>query len=271
MSNTFSFNRFLKFLGYDLRSAHNNVGLTLYLAGAIPIISFTITQLFLLILGGGVEPLGSPGKITPIIVALTLVTLIFPEKHYGRITDKKYGSSLIMIPASVTEKWLSMITVSCIIVPAVLFAELFVSDALLSLAFKGTYGASAFGIIANGLKELTREFYPAYPGGIRVNWGVMIYFSFCLNMLFFTLGCIFFEKSKIGKTFLTGFCITLIFMLLILALSRIFGEVEFAFYEEDLSDEAGMRLFAAVLYGACLIQFAVYDLLIFLRIKTIKQ
>lgn len=272
MNKIFNFKRFASFFSYDLLSSKNNAGLTLAIVGAMPVFTFACYEIFPLLLKGQMTPMTAGGKIMAFIVAIGIITLFFPERQYGQLTDKKSGSNWLLIPASSTEKWLSMLLVTCLVVPALLFAELFATDALLSLIFKGTYGESALSIISAGMSRLwISELQVEGAGGIAISWPYAFYLSFCQNILFFTLGSIYFKKAKIGKTFLAGFLICMILTVLTIAVMKAFGSTDLSFGPEDLSDAAAVRAINTVIYLVYVLLFAALDVLLFLRIKNLKH
>jgi hypothetical protein len=119
-------------------------------------------------------------------------------KLYGFVTEKRAGSDFVMLPASTTEKWLSLALIVCIVLPVVLFALLFVSDALMSLVFPLTYGGRLFNqaFANNILAEVMDE------EGVSFNLPAVLFCNWCESILVFTLGAICFKKSKVAKTIL---------------------------------------------------------------------
>lgn len=271
MSNTFNFKRFWKYFTYDLISAKNNTGLSLAIAGAAPVFTYAIYQIFALLFDGKTAYMPSGVKIAAIVIAVFISILYFPTKQYGSLTDKRAGADWLMLPASRLEKWFSLLLITCLVVPAFLFVELFATDKLLSLIFNGTYGASAFSQINRSVGLLWNEFTIEGVGKLAISAPYALYLSFCQNILFFTLGTIYFKKSKIGMTFLSSFVITIALSMLLIAVGKIFSNFDFNLVPEDISDEAAMRTMNIIIYSIYIVVFGVLDILLYLRIKSLKH
>ena len=199
---------------------------------------------------------------------MLLCSIMAPSRLYGHVTDKRYGTEFLMLPASTFEKFLSLVIISAVVMPLCLAVLLLVSDSLLGLLFPNYYGSpllsmetpSFFGI------SNTDMVYVNYIFGFVVSWMV--------NMLVFTLGAIFFKKSKVAKTLLSYFAVSMVcgvlFSAVIIRLSQSVPEL----FPPDLrfTDVQGLidalNLFANIWYF-----FIVLVLLglIFWRLKTLKH
>ena len=230
MNNILDIKRFGQYFLYDLRRAWNNYGLSLLLMGLIPIILYVVYQFISLVSGRGTDLMPDPMKFVALFAVLCVVILGAGVKLYGFVTEKRAGSDFLMLPASTTEKWLSMALMVCIVLPAVLFALLFVSDALMSLVFPLTYGGRLFNqAFANDiLAEVMDE------EGVSFNLPAVLFCNWCESILVFTLGAICFKRAKVAKTLLClfGFSIVLsMLMVLIFGTSHIDTEQLEAFFE----------------------------------------
>lgn len=135
----FNFGRFRKYFAHDLLRCIKQVGLATLLTGLIPammlfcaICMFTATGFsdwnFNLIFTAGVAT-----------VVFTLYFLFMPIPCYGELTDKRKGSNFLMLPASHTEKYVSML-INCLIIFPLGFAALyFGTDALCATLFPARY------------------------------------------------------------------------------------------------------------------------------------
>ena len=129
-NDIFNFKRFGKYFGSDIRTCWANFGLSLLtisilLPIAIYIISTALKQIM-------TQHWSGPGfeiRLFIFIVAMFCIIVTMPVKCYGKITDKQYGSLWLNLPASRLEKFLSMVLLSCIIVP--------LTGAVLSLGIDG--------------------------------------------------------------------------------------------------------------------------------------
>ena len=109
MNNIFDFKRFGNYFAYDLRRAGNNYGISLLVLGLMPVILFIIHLLTMLLRGGNVYTMPGESKIIVLSIVLFVTAVSAGVKIYGSITDKRTGSDFLMLPASTTEKWLSMV------------------------------------------------------------------------------------------------------------------------------------------------------------------
>lgn len=223
-NDIFNFKRFGKYFGSDIRTCWANFGLSLLtisilLPIAIYIISTALKQIM-------TQHWSGPGfeiRLFIFIVAMFCIIVTMPVKCYGKITDKQYGSLWLNLPASRLEKFLSMVLLSCIIVP--------LTGAVLSLGIDGlicaldhTCGNS---IVREGLdwirnlgetKEITLnlalESLEIKDAAVAQNiidqfsspWlYIDEIFSITLPLL---LGAILFKKGKTVKTFLALFALS---------------------------------------------------------------
>ena len=201
MNKIFDIKRFGNYFLYDLRRAKNNYGLSLLIMGLIPVILYVVYLLLSLISGQGVDPMPDGMKFGAIFALLFVVIFGAGTKLYGFVTEKRAGSDFLMLPASTTEKWLSMVLMVCIVLPVVFFALLLLSDGVMSLVFPNTYGNRLLdrNLISDLLYGIQGE------QGISLNLPAILFCSWCENILVFTLGAICFKRAKVAKTLLCLF------------------------------------------------------------------
>ena len=120
--------------------------------------------------------------------------LTYPSSVYGYVTEKRAGSTFVLMPASVFEKFLSMILNTVVVVPLA-FGLVYLSiDGIICL-LDGTCGGSLFSCAARGLESLvTFAFTSDAPVHVSL---FSMYMSTVSTALFFLLGAIFFKKHKI--------------------------------------------------------------------------
>lgn len=209
MNNIFDIKRFGNYLLYDLRRAKNNYGFSMLVLGLLPFIIYIIAQFFSLITGNGVATISDPVKFMSIGIASLVAMLSFSAKVYGYVTEKRAGSDFLMLPASTLEKWISMLLLTCVAAPVVLYCLLFLCDGALGLFFPNSYGNSIFEMdfikgVMEGLTELRAQ-------GVYINFFALFALDWIINILTFTLGAICFKKAKIAKTLLCIFVLSMIF------------------------------------------------------------
>lgn len=266
MSNTFNFKRFWKYLRYDLVSAGQDSGTLLISIAAMPVWFFVIQQLFSLVFSGEFRPISTTALIIAYIISFTLAVIFFPVQHYGKLTDKKAGSDWILVPASRFEKFLSLLIVCCVAVPIVWLAIIAACDGLLYLIF-GTYDTFILPKIFESVGSASAQIHTdnvqfAFSGPL------FTYFSWCQNILAFALGAIFFRKNKIVYTFLTLMAIGIVCTIIAAA---VFGNDSIIYKPEAISEDSLLRMLNFGMYALYVVIFAVLDLALYFRVKTLKH
>ncbi|MBQ9310623.1 MAG: hypothetical protein IJ222_07145 [Bacteroidales bacterium] len=265
MSNTFNIKRFAKYLRYDLLSAWQNAGLSVIVIACMPVWLFAIYELYALVFGGGFSAISANAVVAAYVVSFMLATIFFPVQVYGKLTDRRPGSDWLLVPASRFEKFLSMLLVLCAALPLVWLAVIVCSDLLIS--FTPLYDGPAIGKAVGGMGAVFAEIHSDNVN-LALNAPFAIYLSWCADILFFVLGAIFFRKNKIVHTFLTLMGIGILISLVagFFASSGLF-DIEVRGVNED----AFMRWFNVGVYALYVIEFALLDLGIYFRIKTLKH
>ena len=276
MNNVFDIKRFWKYLCWDVRNAYNNFGLGLLICALLPAIAFVMTFLGMLVLDpaslpGVTKLIGDSTKVTMVFTAILITGLVFPAKQYGSLTDRKAGSTWLMLPASTLEKFLSILLVTCVVVPLCLALMLYAFDAIMSLV--PYYGQRACPLIIDTVKS-AMDNLQASDVSIDVNLPYIIYLGFCKFILVYTLGALFFRKHKIAKTILV--LIGLSFVLTALLSVGFFHGLSFNSYDVEayfrsIDVDKLPVYFNVFLNVANLLVFALLDLGIYFRIKTLKH
>ncbi|MBQ3439376.1 MAG: hypothetical protein IJG35_05275 [Bacteroidales bacterium] len=199
MNETFNFNRFWTYFKYDLKQMWRNHSKPAILIGGAGIIFYVLWILGSLVF---TQSWTAPPIVARFVVLLFafMVLEFYQTRTYGYLTEKKAGSSWLMIPASGTEKCISMVLMTILVIPALFFAVYFLLDGFLSLV-DPTYGKamvtsffSVYSDFVNGISDFAEEspilFTPAslvFPAIVS---------TFC-NFLYFLLCGICFKKNKI--------------------------------------------------------------------------
>lgn len=271
MKDFFDIRRFGNYLLYDLRNARNYFWVSLIVLGLLPIIGFVFAQLLCHLFTGnwGGENLVIANQISMAGIALITLYISFPVKVYGRITEKRFGSDWIMIPASGFEKWLSVIIVTCVALP-LCFGVLFLgSDALLSAVIP-EYGSS----LLNRLSSFNEMITDSTDGILNMNIVPGLYLSWCESILAFTLGALVFKKAKGAKTILAIFAIGTLFSMVVVSLfgtTHVDMETLELIGDGTLGVENVVKWFNLAIGCFYTVILAALAGGIYARIKTIKQ
>lgn len=219
----FNFRRFGKYFASDAKTCAANFGLTLATTSLLPsLAAYVLAVGFnLLFLGSWTGP-GIGLRFGIFIVSLVFMLIGMPVNCYGKITQKQYGTFWLNLPASRLEKYLSMIIMSCIIVPVIGITGFLAADSLVC-TLDSTCGQSLFRA-ALALKENAVGFvndlysinvdldihmgaasFPLkdFPEGIRQLASPWYYIDDFFGMVLpFLFGAVFFKSHKVVKTIL---------------------------------------------------------------------
>lgn len=282
-NDIFNLTRFGRYLGSELKAAMANYGLSLAIICGIGLLTSLVTGFFGLIIMGSWASSAQGVRAFIFLLAMLTLILTLPVKLYGHVTDKRSGSSFVMLPVSSLEKTFSMLLVSCIVVPAIFFAAYMGLDAIYC-AFDAESGKSLLSImftIGAGLNELV-DLEEITQLGLNLN-GIanpLVYIDDMIQLiLVFLLGAICFKKSKNAKTIccliLVSIAISMISTPIILNYSKhlISGFTDDVALLGMLNDKFGWLLNHIALVDT--INDTVMNLAlaaaIFFRVKTIKH
>ena len=223
-NDIFNFSRFGKYFASDIRTCWSNFGLSLLtIALLFPVATYFITTVFNFVINSVWDGPDMGLRVFVFVVALLCMIITMPVKCYGRITEKQYGSSWLMLPASRLEKFVSMFLLTCIIVPVAGIVLYLGMDALIC-ALDHTCGKN---LIAGGmelirgmgdLQSLTMNFVDenvtiedaaVVQEILKQVSSPWLYIDEIFAMtLPFLLGAVFFKSGKTVKTFLALFAIS---------------------------------------------------------------
>lgn len=223
-NDIFNFRRFGKYFTTDFRTCWANYGLSLMTSSLLsPLALYLIVVAINQILHNTWDGPDIGLRVFAFAVAMICTVVTMPVKCYGKITEKQYGSFWLNLPASRLEKFISMILMTCIIVPvsgALLYLGL---DALIC-AFDHTCGQN---LIAGGMEllqkmgeakdvtlnlideSITIEDATLAQEIIRQMNNPWMYLDeiFCFTLPFL-LGAVYFKSGKTVKTFIALFAIS---------------------------------------------------------------
>lgn len=290
----FNFHRFGKYFASDLKTCGANYGLSLL---ALTVLAPVATELvfagFSLLLDLSWQGAGLGLRVGVFATAMLCMIVTMPVKCYGKLTDKQYGAFWLMLPASRLEKFISMLLICSIIVPALGLGMYLGVDALICAidhtcnqsivagAFDLMDEITTFKMNMGGVEvDVPKESIMAVENGskfIRQVTNPWLYVDevLCVSLPFL-LGAICFKKGKTVKTFLAmaAFSMALSMFATPLMLS-VMDKFTMAASEEDamrMMFESGFYnnliwidiVSDTLLYGGILVA-------IWFRIKTLKH
>lgn len=232
-SNTFDFKRFGSYIASDTRNCIANFGLSAILISCAGVITYLAVTLFNLIFNGEWMSSGQALRLFVFCMAMIVMVTSMPVKCYGRLTEKKAGSSWLMIPASRTEKFASMVILNCIAIPLIMATAYLLLDLIIC-----TIDHSCGKSLVFGLRELwfivmetsidsgdISVMLPDMKKFVHQVGNPLLYMDDTIMlMLIFLLGAIIFKKAKTSKTILAFIVISTILGMLCLPLVRVFFE-----------------------------------------------
>lgn len=268
MNNVFSFSRFGKYFLYDLKNARNNYGLSLIIIGLLPAIFCLIYAVFAGLAGGNYSGIGA-FSASSLFVALITLVLTFPAKVYGPVTDKRIGTEFLMLPASTLEKTISVVLMTCVVLPVAFCLIFFSCDALLSLLVP-MYGNSILTNLPGFWATITES-----AGDLLAFNGLLVsYLNWCENILIFTLGAVCFKKFKAGNTILAYFLFSMAIVLIFVAIFKTISlgpeHIERIILKLD-SFENPAGVFKAIIYSFYVIFLGAAIGGLYYRLKTLKH
>lgn len=231
-NDVFNLNRFGRYLTTDIRNAISNFGISLLVLATLGLCLDIFSGLFFLTVHDAWRGVGEKGRIALFAITAFVTVVSSPSKLYGFFTEKRDGSAFLTLPVSTLEKSLSMIIVSCILVPAAFFIVYLSIDQLVCLA--DTTCGNSLMVLLNDFKVrvlgnateglMAASAFINSPEALLSPWW---YIDDLIQIpLIFLLGALYFKKSKVAKTF--G-CLILLGMVLSLITTTIIG---FGFKDE---------------------------------------
>ncbi len=214
----FDIKRFGKYFCTELTTILKANWVNLLVMVCIGLIAELTVGLFSTIFSGHWTGMPAPTRFVPFAVFLVLMSMVYPAKFYGHITDKKAGSAYLMLPASRFEKFLSMVLNCAVIIPFVSIAIFLGIDALIAL-IDPTISSQAIcstsiipdGVLQDGKFVVGGEVLPISAAMVNP---FLYADDFIFGILIYLLGALYFKKNKVAKTFvaclIAGFALNII-------------------------------------------------------------
>jgi len=206
-NDVLNMNRLGRYLVTDIRNAVARFGISLLVIATISLTGYLLTGCMSLFTGNGWHSMGVIGRFFLFGISTVIILVASPARIYGFITDKKEGSSYLTVPVSGFEKTVSMVLVSCIIVPLAFFAIYLLLDQIVCL-LDHSCGDSILMILgerrvnlANALSDEFKDMDFYFPKALTALSNPFLYMDDIAEVcLIFLLGALIFKSSKPAKT-----------------------------------------------------------------------
>lgn len=215
INNIFNCKRFGKYLVSDLRRCGANFGISFIAITLAGVLAYLIAGAVSMATGSGWYSSNALTRTIYIGISAVILICTMPAKCYGFITDKRAGANWLMLPVSTTEKFVSMLIITMIIIPATFLAGVILLDWLI-VALDPNLDTTIIG----GMKELFLLISGMAAQESEVNAFVMdkianckiflTSFDLATWILIFLLGALYFKKNKATKTVLTWIAVCII-------------------------------------------------------------
>ena len=203
MNNTFDFKRFGQVVAEDWKLYLRRFGITLIVWTCLPILLWITSLVF--------EVEIDPGSRAGFIAAFIIATVMTVPAHvYGKANLSREGIGFAMLPATNSEKFLSMVLYCSIVTPIFCGLGAWLVDSLMTLL---PFGGFKDYVIPFKMEHLFHNLL----------FAAMIFFT---ESALFMLGNMIFKKRKTGKTF--AWILLIVFVLtLIIQIDFIWNGLEY--------------------------------------------
>lgn len=206
-NDIFNLNRFGRYLMTDVRNAVSNYGISILVMATLGLSIDVFVGLFHMIVSEGWQGIGISARVPLFLLAFAVTLVSAPSKLFGHITEKKAGSAFLTLPVSTLEKTLSMVIVSCIMVPAA-FVIVYLSIDLMVCSCDSTCGESLIEASTTFRADILDSLVCRHISDLSVVMNKpeslvnpLLYIDDIVGVsLLFLLGALLFKKSKIAKT-----------------------------------------------------------------------
>ena len=260
MNEKYSFQRFWTYFKYDIVQMWRHNGKAALVLGGAGVILYVIHVLFSLLFPPHVWQAPSVEARGACYGIATLAFILFQARTYGYLTEKRAGSSWLMLPASASEKTVSMLLMTLVALPLAFVVVFLGTDALICL-LDPTAGESLFK--SQNIYALTED------GSILVPFIINIVFATAAALTYFLLSGIVFKKWKIVGGIAVLFCVMTLAVFIVSALVQS-GVISIEMSEEVSKDAFKMH----ALWSAAAISVLVWAGLawgVYHRVKTLKH
>ena len=274
-NEVFSFPRFGKYFKYDITQMWRNNGKAVIMLGGISLIVYLIWVIFSLVFTGTWQ--GPEIAVRAFVMMVGWIILIcYQTRTYGYLTEKRAGSSWLMVPASTLEKVLSMLLITVILQPLAYFCAYLLVDGLLAL-LDPTVGTALIASVGPAATEVHEALNEGVAQGFEVHlwmFFIPVILQAMYNLMYFLLCGITFKKWKLIGAFavLIGISIVSTLFFSLFAWGDWVDKLQMI---KDMDDPVNVINFANVMLSVLTsVNFLIFLLMgtgIYYRIKTLKH
>lgn len=292
-NDVFSFNRFWRYLKSDFDAFVSRYGITLLVTGAMPVSCEVFSGVLSLMNMGKWQGMEINSRLGLFVLFGIIMLINAPSRLYGHITDRKEGSTFLLLPVSRLEKYISMILITCIVLPF-MYILIYMGLDVMVCMFDPTCDVSLFTYMYS-YEEFSRTGLGSQnqvlQSVLNNNFGSILSPLYFIDdiirvSLVFLLGALVFKTSKTGKTLGCAILISMLFKLALAPVIASFANVESLYQfgnsgHLDISSEAFRSVFPlnAWIWKHLVLIDTVWDitvdcillLLIWLRLKKINH
>lgn len=273
MNQIFDFGRFWKFFKYDMVRTFRANSTKLLSFVITPVSAYLIYGFVGMIFGEGWNNVGVIPRMTYFVIVSAIFFIYYSANCYGFLTDKKPGISWLMIPASVTEKYLTMLLNVLVVAPVVYLVLTLGLDWIYSAIFSDGSG-SIVGFIASAtdsqFASVAGEFSPVKIS--RVSAYTMIQPTAWTPLIILLLGGISFKKNKVAKTILCYVAASIAFSIVLAGIINILPDGFFdSFIDWMDSPRKGEFLLNTIVFVFTAVPCVAFAVAVFFRLKNIKH
>lgn len=212
MKDIFNSRRFGRYLLSDMKNCASAFGLSMALICTMGLIIYAGTVIMGLVFKGAWEGPDHGFRFFTFMVSMFVLFTSMPVKCYGGITEKRKGTTWIMMPVSVTEKYLSMILMTAVIVPVMAGGAYMLIDAVIC-TLDPTCGVPIFTTCTDFMRSIVEigvatdndlKNFPEMAEFVKQVSNPLLYIDDIIMIsLTFLMGAIWFKRSKTAKTILS--------------------------------------------------------------------
>jgi hypothetical protein len=231
-NDVFSLNRFWRYLKSDFDSFVSRYGITLLVISTMPISCEVFSGVLTLMRTGKWQGMEIDFRMGLFVLFGIIMLINAPSRLYGHLTDRKEGSAFLLLPVSKLEKYISMILITCIVMPFIYILIYLGLDVMVCM-FDANCNVSLFSFIysIDEYKSTLAGMQAESLSTLLNNFGSIS--NPCLFLddiiripLVFLLGALIFKTSKTGKTLGSVILIAMAFKLVMAPLAAYLAHME---------------------------------------------